>query len=223
MQLESSSSYPKALDGIRINAEASLHTRAGICKERGEVLFTSYGLSGPAIMQLSGQCVRALYSGENPIISLDIFPGLSADELSWLLEERRAGRPWVPLEDHLAGLLPKKLGMMALKASGIGPMSKTAGDLSGAEHEALIKTLVSWEFPITGDRGLNNAQVTIGGAVTSEFCPETLESRILPGLFACGEVLDIDGDCGGYNLQWAWSSGRLAGLSSAAYAKQEKR
>jgi len=90
------------------------------------------------------------------------------------------------------------------------PISQLAED----EIAAVVKAVKQFEVLLTEPMGMDAAQVTAGGIVTSEFDPQTMESRLVPGLYACGEVLDIDGDCGGYNLQWAWSSGRLAGLSA---------
>ena len=107
----------------------------------------------------------------------------------------------------------------AMKAAGITPLSREAGSLSGGELRMLAAQLKSWKLPVTGTMGLANAQVTAGGAELSEFDSETMESRLVPGLFACGEVLDIDGDCGGFNLQWAWSSAMLAARSMAAQMK----
>ena len=83
------------------------------------------------------------------------------------------------------------------------------------EARRLAALLQSFSLPVTGTQGMESAQVTAGGIATDGFCPETLESRRTPGLYACGEVLDVDGDCGGYNLHWAWASGRLAGRSAA--------
>ena len=87
----------------------------------------------------------------------------------------------------------------------------TASQLGGAQLQALAAACLCFSLRVTGVSGFESAQVTAGGIRTQEFVQETLESRLVPGLFACGEVLDVDGDCGGYNLQWAWSSGRLAG------------
>jgi predicted flavoprotein YhiN len=105
-------------------------------------------------------------------------------------------------------------GRVLISAAGLKP-SESIGKLDEKTARRLAKLAKHFEFPVTGDMGPANAQVTVGGIRTSEFDPATLESRLCPGLYACGEVLDIDGDCGGYNLQWAWSSGRLAGRSAA--------
>ncbi|MGI5900323.1 MAG: NAD(P)/FAD-dependent oxidoreductase [Christensenellales bacterium] len=222
VQLECDSEYTKAMDGIRVDAHVSLITDSKNEKYKkipleysGEVLLTKYGLSGPAIMQLSGRAISAMTAGERPYFSINMLPEFSQSQLVSHLFARQAARPWAKLEDFLTGLVQKRLGMMAIKAAGVAPLSRQAQSLDTKEIKAIAAQLSAWEFSITGDLGLKSAQVTAGGARTCEFDPATLKSEIVPGLYACGELLDIDGDCGGYNLQWAWSSGRLAGFSAA--------
>ena len=110
----------------------------------------------------------------------------------------------------LTGILHNRLGKVLVQAAGISGYVPIA-QLEEYEIETLVKAVKSFDIALTEPMGMDSAQVTAGGIVTAEFSPETMESRLVPGLYACGEVLDIDGDCGGYNLQWAWSSGRLAG------------
>ena len=112
-------------------------------------------------------------------------------------------------------MLNKRVGQIILKQCGCSPLSRTATELSPEEIKRISENIKRWRFRITGTMSWNNAQVTKGGAITDEFDPHTMQSRLVEGLYACGEVLDIDGDCGGYNLQWAWSSGRIAGLCAA--------
>ena len=116
----------------------------------------------------------------------------------------------------LADELRRDGGKVILKAAGAAPLSREAGSLTAGEVAALAALLKGFPLTLTGDNGMKNAQVTQGGAVTAEFHAGSMESKLMRGLYACGEVLDIDGDCGGFNLQWAWSSGRLAGESAAA-------
>ena len=99
---------------------------------------------------------------------------------------------------------------MVVKAAGFSPAAPLHA-LTDLDLAHLAETCKDFSLPVTGTCGFDQAQVTAGGLDTSEFDPHTLQSRLVPGLYACGELLDIDGDCGGYNLQWAWSSGRLAG------------
>jgi predicted Rossmann fold flavoprotein len=117
-------------------------------------------------------------------------------------------------EDLLTGILHNRLGRVLVQSCGISGYVPVR-QLEEAEIQSICYAVKHFEVELTEPLGMDSAQVTAGGIVTAEFDPNTMESRLLPGLYACGEVLDIDGNCGGYNLQWAWSSGRLAGRSAA--------
>ena len=117
----------------------------------------------------------------------------------------------LPVSELLTGILHNRLGRVLTKSVGISDYVPVA-QLEDYEIDAVCKAVKGFEVALTEPMGMDSAQVTAGGILTKEFDDKTMESRIVPGLYACGEVLDIDGDCGGYNLQWAWSSGRLAGL-----------
>ena len=110
----------------------------------------------------------------------------------------------------LTGSVHPRLGRMLCKAAGING-GQPVSELTDRQLEALCRQVREFTLPVTGTCGFDQAQVTAGGLRTGEFDPRTMESRLVPGFYACGEVLDIDGDCGGFNLQWAWASGRLAG------------
>jgi predicted flavoprotein YhiN len=116
----------------------------------------------------------------------------------------------LPAEELLTGILHNRLGRVIVKEAGISGHAPIR-QLEDWELEKVCDEVFGLQIPLTEPMGMDAAQVTAGGIVTSEFDPETMESRLVPGLYACGEVLDVDGDCGGYNLQWAWSSGRCAG------------
>ena len=116
----------------------------------------------------------------------------------------------LPAEELLTGILHNRLGRIVVKEAGIS-LHAPVRQLEDWELQNVCDLVKSLPVPLTEPMGMDAAQVTAGGILTSEFDPETMESRLVPGLYACGEVLDIDGDCGGYNLQWAWSSGRCAG------------
>ena len=113
------------------------------------------------------------------------------------------------VEELLTGILHNRLGRVLTRAAGV---RLTAEKLRDEDIENVCHAVKHLEVPLTEPMGMDAAQVTAGGMRTTEFNPDTMESRLVPGLYACGEVLDVDGDCGGYNLQWAWSSGRMAGL-----------
>ena len=118
--------------------------------------------------------------------------------------------PELTTENLLAGMLHNRLGRTLLRYAGFG-LTEPVAALGAAERQRIAEAIHDFALPVTGVLGFDGAQVTAGGVRTDEFDPQTLQSRLVPGLYAAGEVLDIDGDCGGYNLQWAWSSGHLAG------------
>ena len=128
-------------------------------------------------------------------------------------ELQRRRQTSLTTDDLLTGILHNRLGRVLTKAAGIKDR-KFVSELTDAELAAVCHVVKSFELPLTEPMGMDNAQVTAGGVLTADFDSETMESKLIPGLYACGEVLDIDGDCGGYNLQWAWSSGCLAGRSA---------
>ena len=200
--------YPRGLKGVKAQAALTL-TREGetLTAGQGEVLFTEYGVSGPAVFDLS----RAVAAGGDGLtMQLDFLPGWSReDTLTWLRSQRQV------LSRQEAGALltggvHPRLGRMLCKAAGISG-GQPVSELTDRQLEALCRQVREFTLPITGTCGFDQAQVTAGGLRTGEFDPRTMESRLVPGFYACGEVLDIDGDCGGFNLQWAWASGRLAG------------
>ena len=203
VQIKTETDVVKKLKGIKLNANVSL----GNFKEYGEVLFTEYGLSGPAVFSLSSRLKN------QKTISLDIMSEYSEDELYNMISVRMYQNPKIMLENFFVGMFNKRVGQALLKYCGIEPLSRYAVTLGEKEIRRICSTIKKWNFKITGTMSWNNAQVTKGGVITDDFNPNTMESKLVNGLYATGEVLDIDGDCGGYNLQWAWSSGYLAGIS----------
>ena len=210
VQLKTDTLVTKALNGIKTNALVSLYQGDQVIRQiYGEVLFADYGLSGPPILSLSSLAVRLL--GQALYISLDLFPETTFAELYQLLQNRRNLLGWLTLEDFISGMINKRLGQTAIKSAGLTPLSRRVGSLTNDELTRLTAILKDCRFAIKDTKGLKQAQVTAGGILTKDFDSRSLASKIVDGLYACGEVLDIDGECGGYNLQWAWSSGRLAG------------
>ena len=128
-----------------------------------------------------------------------------------LLAEKQQLLPGLTLENLLTGVLHNRLGRTVLRYSG-RKLTQSVSELSRRDLAHIARSCKAFQLEVTGNQGLEHAQVTAGGLRTDQFYPETLESRCCPGLYAAGEVLDVDGDCGGFNLQWAWSSGRLAGF-----------
>ena len=209
VQLKSSWNGCASLKGVRANCHVQiLHDGELHSESSGELQFTEYGLSGPVMFEVSRDACQG--SG-NWIARMDFLP--DKDE-QWLCRQllRRRDTHW-KAEDLLTGILHNRLGRVLTQSVGISsyvPISQ----LEETEIRAVVNAVKSFDVTLSEPMGMDAAQVTAGGIVTTEFDDATMESCLVPNLYACGEVLDIDGDCGGYNLQWAWSSGRLAGRSA---------
>ncbi len=207
VQIKTDASVTKSLKGVRAQAAITLKRNGQtVAHNSGEVQFTDFGISGPAIFELS----RQVEPKGDQLILLDLMAPWEEDSIIELLTRRSAAFPTLAGEELLTGILHNRLGKVVLKISGTDIPGALA-DYRDDQIRKIVRTIKFFPMTVTGVMGLDLAQVTAGGVLTSEFRPDTLESRLCPGLFATGEVLDIDGDCGGYNLQWAWSSGRLAG------------
>jgi hypothetical protein len=141
---------------------------------------------------------------------LDLMPLMDYAGLEALLYERAQRFDSLTLENLLTGVLHNRLGRTLVRAAGFS-LTQPLSELSDGTLRQIAATVKAFRLPVIGTMGFDGAQVTAGGASGDQFDPQSLESRLVSGLYACGEVLDVDGDCGGYNLQWAWSSGRLAG------------
>ena len=207
-QIKTDTAYVKALKGVRADAHVRLRKNGQTVQESfGEVQFTDFGLSGPEAFSLSR---AAATGGEGQELALDFFREYGEGVLLDMLQEKRMNLPELAAEELFAGMLPSRLGKMIVKRAGLKYQTKLS-ELTDEQLLSCVKISKWFCLEVTGVTGFESAQVTAGGASTKEFDARTLESRLNPGLFVCGEVLDIDGDCGGYNLQWAWSSGYLAG------------
>lgn len=213
VQVRTDPARVRALRGVRCPARAAF--RAGgrtLRSASGEVQFADGALSGICVFELS-RCIGELGPGAQAELSLDLAPEYSGEEVRALLEE--AGRSAGELTaDRLAeGFLPKALGA-ELARYALGAASRSAGSLSGEELGRLAAAVKDFAFPVLGTLSWEHAQVTAGGVPLSEL-NEDLESKKAGGLFLCGELLDVDGDCGGFNLHWAWASGAAAGEAAA--------
>ena len=200
--------FTKALKGVRSICRMDLVIdNEKVLENYGEVQFTDYGLSGIPIMQLSR--FVSMSPSNDIYINLDVTPDFTLDEISNYLFDRREFGTGL-CENVLIGVMNKQLCITLLKECGIAPNGKIS-ELSDDEIIKLSKLCKCWIIKIKTARGFDFAQVTAGGADCSQFNSKTMESVLIENLFCCGEALNIDGDCGGYNLQWAWSSGRTAG------------
>jgi len=207
VQLKTSWSGVSGLKGVRANCHAAIYQNGQLhSRSSGELQFTEYGLSGPVIFEISRDVCTG---GGEWVCRMDFLPEISGEDLKAELLRRKNTN--LPVSELLTGILHNRLGRVLTQAVGISGYVPVA-QLEEFEIAEVCRAVKSFEVVLTEPMGMDSAQVTAGGIVTKEFDETTMESRLVPGLYACGEVLDIDGDCGGYNLQWAWSSGRLAGL-----------
>ena len=216
VQLKLKSDFLKQVSGVKFIGEASLEADNKLVRlEGGEILFTDYGISGPPILQLSRATNHELMKKNQPWLQVDLFPQLKREELKELIELRLAYHPEKPLELSFVGLINKRLIPVVLKEAGSTNINKKAREVSEKEINNIVNLLKGWRFMIIGTQSWENAQVTAGGVRVSEIDAKTMESKLVPKLYIAGEIIDIDGDCGGFNLQWAWSSGYVAGENAA--------
>jgi predicted Rossmann fold flavoprotein len=206
----------KRLQGVKVLGRAAIGYGEDILRqEDGEILFTAYGLSGPPVLQLSRAAGQILQSHKQPWLRLDLFPEKQPEELETFLAERLRDQAHKSFELALVGWLHKRLIPVLMQQAGIADRMQLCAQVNSDEQKKLVILLKNWTMEIIGTQPWPMAQVTAGGIAVNDVNPASLESRIVPGLYFCGEILDVDGDCGGFNLQWAWSSGYVAGSSAA--------
>ncbi len=186
-----------------------------IVSDMGELLFTHHGISGPLVLSLSGRIVDMLRQGKKVFAEIDLKPALSDEQLSARLVREFAGAPRTALKNVLKELLPSGMIDCFLKAVRIDG-NITASHITKEQRQKIIEALKRFRFDITKNRPLDEAMVTQGGISLKEINPRTMESRLVKGLYFAGEVIDVDADTGGFNLQAAFSTGYLAGGSAAA-------
>lgn len=209
VQIKTDTAKIKSLKGVRAKASLTLSTGG---KSEGEILFTDYGVSGIAAMDLS----RFVKPDAKAEISIDLLPEFSRDKAKEIIIQIANHNPNVSAEQMLGGIVHKAIGTAAIKSS-LGFTPQTAGEIKPKQAAIIAAELKDFRLRVTGTKSFNDAQVTKGGADVSEFDGRTMMSKKHSGLFACGEVLDVDGACGGFNLAWAFASGRLAGENAAKH------
>lgn len=212
VQLRCKEKHYKQLAGIRTEAGITLYVDGKEkAYETGELQLTDFGISGIPVFQLSRYASRALYEGRRVTASIDFLPQKPAEETRAYLQERKISQGYKTAEEWMTGILNKKLALVLLRLAGIQKEEVMSG-MDDGRMELLLRQIKSYQTEITAANPFENAQVCCGGVDTREVNRETMESRLVPGLYFAGELLDVDGICGGYNLQWAWSSGALAGI-----------
>ncbi len=211
VQLKLNHNKLKALSGVKFDGNAHIYVNDKLRRsEFGEVLFTDYGISGPPILQLSRIASYNLSKGKDISLKIDMMSNFSKDELKDFLENHFGTYSYRSVHDALIGIINKKIIPIILKEANIDNIHKPCWSLEWEEKEMLLSLLKEWTFKVSGTNSFDNAQVTAGGVDTKEVDENTLQSKIVPNLYFAGEILDVDGDCGGFNLQWAWSSTSVA-------------
>ena len=213
VQLRGEEKYFKDWSGIRSDVKISLYSNDELIKEEeGEIQLTDYGISGICTFNLSRFVSRNLYENKNNYVIINFLPFLEQNKISFF-EERNELIKGRTLLEFLEGLLNNKLVKVLLNIININSDRKWQ-DLKYEEKEKLVEIITNFKLEITGTNSFEQAQVCSGGVPLSEIKIKTMESIYQENLYIVGELLDVDGDCGGYNLSFAWISGMLAGLDS---------
>lgn len=213
----------KRVAGVRCDAKLTLQIgNQAMRSERGELQWTDYGISGIPVFQLSRDAAYALKDGGTVTVKVNLMPDYEIDlergtsvcaEYKAFWKNRWAQQKSQTMEQFVTGIVNKKIGLLFLKLAGIKE-TETAAQVSTQRRKKLEELFCSFTVSVKETNSFEQAQVCAGGVDCKEMT-SVLESRLIPGLFFAGEILDIDGICGGYNLQWAWSSGSVAGRAAA--------
>ena len=224
VQLRCPEKFFKQLAGVRADASVILYSDGRkLAEDKGEVQLTDYGISGIPVFQISRYATRALADEKHPYVLIDFAPDLTDKEFFDLLSERfYENTHGKSAGEALIGLFNRKLSEVLLSEAGIRS-ELYAGEVARATLHRLVKCVKNFRVDITGSNGMEAAQVCAGGVDTEEIEATTLASKLADGIYFAGEVIDIDGTCGGYNLQWAWSSGFVAGMHAAEEGMSEQR
>ena len=219
VQLRCQGNFYKQLAGIRTEARVELRANGRVlASDKGELQLTDYGLSGIPVFQISRYGARALDEGKRVTVLIDFMPSWPQEECFGRLRKRARFLKEKQAGEFFTGMLNRKLGQVLLKRAGI-PAEMKVSELTGKQLERLMLQLKQYEALVMSVNPFANAQVCCGGVDTREIDSSTMESRLKKGLYFTGELLDVDGICGGYNLQFAWSSGAIAGRAAAGRRK----
>jgi predicted Rossmann fold flavoprotein len=210
--LESDAAWTKQAAGVKLPARIGLLASGSLVTEReGDLLFTDYGVSGLAVLDLSREASLRLAEWESCELSIDLIPGWGKERLGKLLTDRIDPERNLPLDLWLEGILHRRLVPILLEISGIGIQSEK--QLNRKTVRQLVYTIKHLKLPILKTRDFRYAEVAAGGIDLTEIDPERMESQKVSGLYFAGEILDVDGDRGGFNFHWAWTTGMRAGRS----------
>jgi predicted Rossmann fold flavoprotein len=212
VQLKSKEKYFKTLAGVRVEAGIKLLiNKEYVTEEFGEVLMANYGVSGIPIFQISRYAARAISENKKVELVIDYMPDLNWKELYQFLIDRIHSSTEKNMEELMIGLFHHKLSYIMLIEAGI-PVDLPCQKANQKQVSDLVNQIKEWHIPISEPNSFEQAQISAGGVDTNEINPVTMESKLVKGLYFAGEVIDVDGTCGGYNLQWAWTTGYNAGM-----------
>ena len=218
VQLRCAEKFYKSISGVRVQGTVEIYADdIFLASDTGEIQLTNYGISGIPVFQVSRYAAKALYQKQSVKAVLNFMPDMNKDEFLSFLQERITLCPHKTLDEFFTGIFPKKLCELWIRLSRL-PKEMRVSDLSGEQLEKLVLLIQHLRTHITETNAFEQAQICCGGVDTTEINPDTLESNYVPGIYFAGELLDVDGICGGYNLQWAWSSGFVAGKEAAGNA-----
>jgi len=205
--------WVRELSGTSADVELSVRSSTGkvIHRDRGSMLMTHFGVSGPVVLDISRHWIAARRDDEVSLV-VNFLPSETFESVDQLLVDEARKNPRATIDSALRGSLPARI-VEAIR--GPRPEARGLTKLSRDQRRQLARDFTQLVLPVSHDRGFDYAEVTAGGVPLSEIDLSTMESRICPGLYLCGEILDVDGRIGGYNFQWAWASGRSAGLGAA--------
>ncbi len=218
VQLKCTEEYMKSVSGVRCDALIKAYVKEQcIAEERGELQLTDYGVSGIPIFQLSRVVNYALKQKDckEVLLRIDLLPDLDEESMQQIKLSRRLLQSDRTVEEFFNGIINKKLTALFLRLAGVKPNVdfEEAQQTMPDKIENVYDLFKNWELHVYSHNGFENAQVCAGG-VSLEEVTQDMESKLVPGLYLAGELLDVDGRCGGYNLQWAWTSGYLAGQAA---------
>lgn len=215
VQLKCTGSYFKQISGIRTQAKVSLYVdKQFMASDTGELQLTNYGISGIPVFQISRFAAKACNQGNSVCAEIDFFPHMEEQSFYEFMQKRIQRHADKSAEEFIIGLFNNKLGIMLLKEAKI-PSKVKIKDVFEEKLQTFIKLCKHFQINVEGTNGFEQAQVCAGGVITAEINPQTMESVYKKNLYITGELLDIDGICGGYNLQWAWATGYIAGRNAA--------
>ena len=218
VQLRCAEKFYKSISGVRVQGTVEIYADdIFLASDTGEIQLTNYGISGIPVFQVSRYAAKALYKKQSVTAVLNFMPDMNKDKFLLFLKERITLCPYKTLDEFFTGVFPKKLCELWIRLSRL-PKEMRVSDLSGEQLEKLVLLIQHLRTHITETNSFEQAQICCGGVDTTEINPDTLESNYVPGIYFAGELLDVDGICGGYNLQWAWSSGFVAGKEAAGNA-----